>query len=101
MTETVTAVRRDIYWDPNLIRMDALGIDYINRQCFLYGRCRSGKRWFWTAADTDTITSHDQSCEHHGWADTEEDALAKERQLDELPPPPLLLLPPLTKADSG
>jgi hypothetical protein len=37
-----------------------------------YGRCRSGKRWFWAARDWDGET-------RHGWADAEEDALGAAR----------------------
>jgi hypothetical protein len=44
---------------------------------FMYGRCRSGRRWFWTAEcwqyDDDGITSE------HGWEDTEEAALKAAR----------------------
>jgi hypothetical protein len=38
----------------------------------LYGRCRSGKRWFWAAG-------YHSEDECHGWADTEEQALSRVR----------------------
>jgi len=37
-----------------------------------FGRCRSGCRWFWVARDWEGTS-------RHGWADTEDDALAAAR----------------------
>lgn len=39
----------------------------------LWGRCRSGRRWFWTACDT---AVHPYGVGEHGWADTEDAAAA-------------------------
>jgi hypothetical protein len=42
----------------------------VKREWALFGRCRSGRRWFWSAHVS--FGKH----EAHGWADTEESAMA-------------------------
>jgi hypothetical protein len=41
---------------------------------FFFGRCRSGKRWFWAVANFGHVL------EEHGWEDTEQQALAVARR---------------------
>jgi hypothetical protein len=41
-----------------------------------YGRCRSGKRWFWAVW---AAASLDNTAERHGWADTEDAAITAAR----------------------
>lgn len=41
---------------------------------YTYGRCRSGKRWFWTVSDTAAFAGYDWVSPHHGWTDTEQGA---------------------------
>jgi hypothetical protein len=41
-----------------------------------WGRCRSGKRWFWAVQE---ITATDEVSSWHGWTDTEEEAEAAAR----------------------
>jgi hypothetical protein len=50
----------------------------VKRKLMLYGRCRSGKRWFWSAYDYRT-TSDAELIERHGWAETEAEALTAAR----------------------
>jgi hypothetical protein len=45
---------------------------------FRYGRCRSGKRWFWAAECYDWRAS-DETVTLHGWAGTEDGALQDAR----------------------
>lgn len=55
--------------------------------CITRGRCRSGKRWFWVAAELYADVPHkcdDPACVYggpheYGWEDTEEAALASMR----------------------
>ena len=42
-----------------------------------YGRCRSGRRWFWHVHAFDRITR--ESRDQHGWSDDEDQALADAR----------------------
>lgn len=67
-----------ILWDPDFATRALNGMyaggPAADPQQFIYGRCRSGRRWFWTVAELGSITSHDQIPEHHGWADTEQGA---------------------------
>ena len=42
-----------------------------DRPFIYWGRCRSGRRWFWAAYDLDHIDTP-----RHGWCDTEADAVA-------------------------
>jgi hypothetical protein len=42
-----------------------------------FGRCRSGRRWFWAIADIELLVSDETPA--YGWTDTEEEALAAAR----------------------
>jgi hypothetical protein len=46
---------------------------------YYYGRCRSGRRWFWVAGDLGRALDHDGYRPERGWEDTEGQALAAAR----------------------
>jgi hypothetical protein len=60
--------------EPYLVEK-ARGCNHRGQPCFSYGRCRSGKRWFWTVAPWFNRDNVD------GWEDSEEAALAAARDV--------------------
>jgi hypothetical protein len=46
-----------------------------NDRHFYYGRCKSGRRWFWSAYDIRAQWDKLPGAEAHGWEDTEQAAL--------------------------
>jgi hypothetical protein len=45
-----------------------------------YGRCRSGKRWFWSVSVWGKGSNYDEDAERHGWENDEASAIAAARQ---------------------
>jgi hypothetical protein len=50
-----------------------------DRMLWIYGRCRSGGRWFWAASCSHRQRGRDEELLEHGWADSEDDALGRAR----------------------
>jgi hypothetical protein len=62
-----------------MIRRDHECYDTVlDRMLFVYGRCRSGRRWFWAGECNDWRGDGDEIT-MHGWAETEEEALQEAR----------------------
>ena len=72
---TITPDQNRICWQPSG-GYHACDHDHEHEMHVFWGRCRSGKRWFWAAIalplDGDATTAH-------GWADTEDQALTEAR----------------------
>jgi hypothetical protein len=49
-----------------------------DRDVFRWGRCRSGRRWFWAAAVLRYYADGDRAA--HGWSDTEPEAVTAARE---------------------
>ena len=70
----------DICWHPDgAFHHDCPGAAGDDRMLWIYGRCRSGQRWFWSAACYDWRNSADEEIMLHGWAVSEDGALAAAR----------------------
>lgn len=59
-----------VCWHHRNKRSDRCGIKHSDDILFLYGRCRSGRKWFWAVR-----SSYRLEKEAHGWEDTEQGAL--------------------------